>query len=62
MKYQKINLILFGLVASTFSHANQLPYKVNTVEEFRSGKISKDLAKYRIVLSEPTNSSNVSIV
>jgi hypothetical protein len=60
MKYQKINLILVGFIASTFSYANPLPYKVNTVKEFKSGNISKDLAKYRIVLSESTNSSNFS--
>lgn len=60
MKYQKINLILVGFIASTFSYANPLPYKVNTVKEFNSGNISKDLAKYRIVLSESTNSSNFS--
>jgi hypothetical protein len=62
MKYQKINFILIGLVASTFSHAGPPPYKVNTVEEFKSGNISKDLAKYRIVLSESTNSSNISSI
>lgn len=62
MKYQKINFFLVGLVASTFSHTSPPPYKLNTIKEFKSGNISKDLAKYRIVLSESTNNSNISSI
>lgn len=60
MKFQKVNLIvLLGLISSTFSYANLPPYKTSIVEEFKSGNVSNNLAKYRIVLSESTNGSNI---
>lgn len=60
MKYIKINLILVGFMASIHSYASPPPYKISTIKEFKSGNISKDLAKYRIVLSETDNNSNIS--
>ena len=55
-------ILIVGLIVSTNSYSTPPPYQTTKVKEFQSGKISKDIAKYRIVISDSfNNNANISL-
>jgi len=52
-------LLIIGGITSGFTHSASPPYKINIVKEENKKNISKDLAEYKVFLSNDSNVSGV---